>query len=194
MTPPSTPPGPLPPGAVLTPMHAGSDQGSPVRPLAGRVGSGGRQQRQPPPSKPNQTNYALDANRDGRSRSRDRFSTINTFVDVTMRLLSDRAALAWFVLWRDTKPNGVARTAVADLARRMGCSPSTAKRALAELRMKNLVVVTDRGGLGKGPSSYRLPDIGRSAQDEPAEVPRRKRTRGERSSVPTATRPHSESP
>lgn len=167
MTPPSPPPGPLPPGAVLTPMHAGSDQGSPVRPLAGAVGPGGRQQRKPPASKPNQTNHALDANGDGRSRSSNRFATINAFVDVTLRQLSDRAALAWFVLWRDTKPNGVARTAVADLARRMGCSPSKAKRALAELRARNLVVVADRGGLGRGPSSYRLTDTGRIAPDEP---------------------------
>lgn len=167
MTPPSQPPGPLPPGAVLTPMHAESDQGSPVRPLADRDGPGGRQQRKPRASKPNQTHHAPDSKGDGRSRSGNRFGTINTFVDITMRELSDRAALAWLVLWRDTKPNGLARTAVADLARRMGCSPSKAKRALAELRARSLIVVADRGGLGRGPSSYRLTDIGRIAQGEP---------------------------
>lgn len=166
MTPPSPPPGPLPPGAVLTPMHAASDQGSPARPPAARVGPSGRQQRKPPPSKPIKPNQASHANGDGHPPSSNRFATINIFVDVTMRELSDRAALAWFVLWRDTKPNGLARTAVADLARRMGCSLSKAKRALAELRTHNLIDVPIRGGLGRGPSSYRLAGSRRVAEGE----------------------------
>ena len=43
-----------------------------------------------------------------------------------------------------------------DLARRMGCSTATAKRALAELRSRKLIEVADRGRLGGGPSSYRI--------------------------------------
>jgi Mn-dependent DtxR family transcriptional regulator len=73
-----------------------------------------------------------------------------------MRTLSDRAAKAWLVLWRDTKPNGLAKAAISDLARRMGCSAATAKRALAELKKLKLLEIEYRGGLGRGPSAYRL--------------------------------------
>lgn len=74
-----------------------------------------------------------------------------------MRGLSKRASLAWLVLWRDTKPNGLARTGVTDLARRMGSSTATAKRALAELRSRNLIEVVARGRLGIA-NVYRIVD------------------------------------
>jgi len=108
------------------------------------------------PNKPNQTRPSSKSRGKEPRQKLHRFETINTFVDITMRGLSGRAALAWVVLWRDTKPNGLARTGVTDIARRMGCSTATAKRALAELRARNLIEVADRGRLGEGPSSYRL--------------------------------------
>lgn len=159
-------PGPLPPGAVLPPMHVGSNQQASARPAASQDAPSRRQGGRPLGSQPKQSNRVTNAKGDGHLRSGNRFVTINAFVDITMRELSDRAALAWLVLWRDTKPNGLARTAVADLARRMGCSLSKAKRALAELRKKNLLDVPTRGGLGRGPSSYRLADSRTAAGGE----------------------------
>lgn len=159
-------PGPLPPGAVLPPIHAGSGQHASARPAVPQAAASRRQRGQPLASPPKKFNRVTDAKGDGHLRSGNRFVTINAFVDITMRELSDRAALAWLVLWRDTKPNGLARTAVADLARRMGCSLSKAKRALAELRKKNLIDVPTRGGLGRGPSSYRLADTRTAAGRE----------------------------
>ncbi len=147
---------PLPPGEVLPPMTAlGPHQGpvpSPTGAVEGQGPRGGSRQT----NKPNQTRLPPKSpGEEGRNKS-GRFATINTFVDITMRGLSGRAAMAWVVLWRDTKPNGIARTGVTDLARRMGCSTATAKRALAELRSRKLIEVADRGRLGGGPSSYRL--------------------------------------
>jgi hypothetical protein len=95
--------------------------------------------------------------------SRGRFLCINAFLDVTMAGL-DRAALAvWLLLWRDTKPDGLARTSQADLARRAGCDPRTVRRALAILQGAGLVTVVSQGGLNRGLSVYRVDPLGMSA-------------------------------
>lgn len=147
---------PLPPGAVLPPMGAPEAIQGPLRtPEAATLGDAaafGKQR----PNKPNQTRRPSKSPDTKGSHQSSRFASINSFVDITMRGLSGRATLAWVVLWRDTKPNGIARTGITDLARRMGCSTATAKRALAELRTRKLIEVADRGRLGGGPSSYRL--------------------------------------
>ncbi len=147
---------PLPPGAVLPPMVAPEAfQGPPQTPEAAGAGEGNALGNKRP-DEPSQTRPSSKASGQEPRQKLHRFETINTFVDVTMRGLSGRAALAWVVLWRDTKPNGLARTGVTDLARRMGCSTATAKRALAELRKRDLLEISDRGRLGRGPSSYRV--------------------------------------
>jgi hypothetical protein len=88
--------------------------------------------------------------------SRGRFQSINAFLDVTMGAL-DRAELAvWLLLWRDTKPDGLARTSQSDLARRAGCNPRTVRRALAALQLAGLVSVVRQGGLNRGLSVYRV--------------------------------------
>jgi hypothetical protein len=147
---------PLPPGAVLPPMAPPETHSQPVEALlaASELGRIHRTQRQPKgvnqaprSSKPTGDNPALHPSR---------FATINAFVDITMRGLSSRAALVWLVLWRDTKQDGLARTGVTDIARRLNCSRATVKRALAELRRRHLVEVVKRGRLGEGPSSYRV--------------------------------------
>jgi hypothetical protein len=99
-----------------------------------------------------------EGNRKGQSQRAKpgRFGVLNQFVDVTMRGLSDRAVRAWIVLYRDTKPNERVRTGYSDLARRMGCSISTVKRAIRELRQRGLVTVTRRGGPAVGPNEYRV--------------------------------------
>lgn len=162
-------PAPLPPGQVLPPLSpapsgAGSAPGGNAGALGGRGTLPAGLPATPPAATP--TGPAVPTRAaNGREKTaplrkvkspRGRFETINFFTDHTMRGLTDRAVRAWLVLWRDTKQNGLARTGVADLARRMGCSPSTAKRALAELRRLELVEVVSRGKLNMGPSSYRV--------------------------------------
>jgi hypothetical protein len=77
-------------------------------------------------------------------------------VDNIMQTLESRASLAWFTLWRNTKPNGLARIAISDLARRMGCSQDTAKRAIKDLKNAGLLTVVGLGGKYRGVSTYRL--------------------------------------
>lgn len=91
-----------------------------------------------------------------RQRHYGRFTVLNGFVDASMGTLPRAAALVWVCLWRDTKPDGLARTAVADLARRVGVDRSTVLRALPLLVERGLLQVVRRGGLGRGVSVYRV--------------------------------------
>jgi predicted transcriptional regulator len=91
-----------------------------------------------------------------RRKTADRFAVVNAFLDFTAGGLSRAEALTWLVLWRDTKPDGTAKTSVADLARRIGANPSTVKRAVAGLVKGGLLTVVYRGSLRRGPSAYRV--------------------------------------
>jgi hypothetical protein len=81
---------------------------------------------------------------------------LNGFVDGGMGTLPRAAALTWVCLWRDTKPDGLARSAVTDLARRIGGDRSTVIRALRLLGERGRLDVVRRGGLGRGVSVYRV--------------------------------------
>jgi len=81
---------------------------------------------------------------------------LNGFVDGVMGTLPRAAALVWVCLWRDTKPDGLARTAVTDLARRIGGDRRTVLRALRLLADRRLLDTVRRGGLGRGVSTYRV--------------------------------------
>jgi hypothetical protein len=68
-----------------------------------------------------------------------------------------RAELAvWLILYRDAKRDGIARTAILDLARRGGMNRTTAIRALKRLRDRKMLQVLQRGGLNRGLSRYRV--------------------------------------
>ncbi|MCE9629451.1 MAG: hypothetical protein K8S94_01850 [Planctomycetia bacterium] len=100
----------------------------------------------------------------------DRFRVLNDFVDGQMRDVGDAAAKAWFVLYRDTKPDGLVRTGLSDMAIRMGCAVSTAKRAARELKARGLVTLVQKGAPGRGPNVYRVhgkpsPGSGRGGDD-----------------------------
>ena len=85
----------------------------------------------------------------------DRFKTLNTFIDFTLRSLRRNEAAVWLVLYRDTK-EGTARTSIADIARRAGISTRTALRSVASLERRGLLRVVHRGGLRQGVSVYRV--------------------------------------
>ena len=87
--------------------------------------------------------------------TRDRFGTLNAFVDCTMADLSRAEALTWLVLWRDTR-NGTARTSADDIGRRIGASKRAVLTALQKLRDKGLLTRVYKGGLNRGPSTYRV--------------------------------------
>jgi hypothetical protein len=92
----------------------------------------------------------------GKSAAAGRFGVLNAFADVTLATL-DRASIAvWLLLWRDTKPNGLAKTSQANLARRSGVSERSVRRALDTLVRAGLLDVVRRGRIGSGPSTYRV--------------------------------------
>lgn len=96
-----------------------------------------------------------------RRKTGDRFAVLNAFVDFSIRNLSRSQCLVWLVLYRDTKPDGVARASLTDLARRTGADRATVKRAVAALVKDGLLSVVHRGGLRQGPSSYRVLPLAR---------------------------------
>ncbi len=71
--------------------------------------------------------------------------------------LSRAEALTWLVLWRDTK-NGTVRTALTDIARRIGASK---RAAVAGLVKRGLVSRIHRGGMNRGVSVYRVQPLGK---------------------------------
>ena len=85
-----------------------------------------------------------------------RFEVLNAFVDGGMAGLTPHEAAVWLVLYRDTKPDGIARTAVDDIARRAGIGRRTVLRALKRLEALRMLQVTRRGGLNRGASAYRV--------------------------------------
>ena len=99
-----------------------------------------------------------------RKRSGGRFAEINGFVDCTLAKLTPSAVAVWLILWRDTKPNGLARTGQADLARRAGVTERAVRKALVELIAAKLLKVVRRGRVGsdasavsknRGPKAFR---------------------------------------
>ncbi len=85
-----------------------------------------------------------------------RFGTLNAFVDETLGQLDRTAACVWLVLFRDTKPDGNARTGQTDIARRVGVSVRAVYRALRRLRESDLLTVVQKGRLNVGPTVYRI--------------------------------------
>jgi len=60
------------------------------------------------------------------------------------------------ILYRDTKPDGLATTSQDDIARRAGVSVRTVYTALRRLEHLGLLQVVYQGGLNRGVSVYRL--------------------------------------
>jgi hypothetical protein len=89
-----------------------------------------------------------------KARTGGRFQTINAFVDFTLASLTPAEISVWLVLWRDTKPSGVAGTGQTDLARRAGISDRSVRTAIKLLESKGLLEVVKRGGLRRGVSVY----------------------------------------
>jgi DNA-binding transcriptional ArsR family regulator len=123
----------LPPGTVLPPLVT-ADQ--PERPIC------------PPERRERQKSRARGLG--------ERFGPYNRFVDREMATLPRAAALVWFALWRDTKPDGTARAAISDLARRAGANRATISRALRVLTDRGLLDRVRQGGLGRGTNVYRV--------------------------------------
>jgi DNA-binding transcriptional ArsR family regulator len=109
-----------------------------------------------PSGPPSNRGSAKPKEKPGGRPAAGRFAEINAFIDVTARGLELSQFAVWVVLWRDTKPNGLARTSTADLARRAGVSRRTVLRAVKALTKAGLLIVVRVGNLRAGPSVYRV--------------------------------------
>lgn len=85
-----------------------------------------------------------------------RFHHMNTFVDSWMRKLRPSEHTVWFILWRDTNPNGLATCSQRYIATRAGLSEKTVYRAIRTLRKKGLLIVVKQGAIGRGASTYKV--------------------------------------
>lgn len=101
--------------------------------------------------------------RKAKRRHAGRFGVLNSLVDFTLRELSRPELATWLVLYRDSKPDGIARTGQGDIARRIGASKRTVGRALRQLEKRGLVDIVRRGRLGCGPSAYRVRGVSRAS-------------------------------
>jgi hypothetical protein len=81
--------------------------------------------------------------------SLERFLILNDFVDLGLAKLPRSQIATYLVLFRDTRPTGLARTGLSDLARRGGMSRRQATRALRELIRRGAVHVIRPGVPGK---------------------------------------------
>ncbi len=90
-----------------------------------------------------------------KGKAGERFKVLNAFVDFTLADLSRAEIAVWLILWRDTR-DGTARTAYDALARRAGLNRRNVGRAVRRLEQLGLLQVVHRGGLGRGPSRYRV--------------------------------------
>src|SRR5262245_56485790 len=93
--------------------------------------------------------------------SAGRFQCINAFIDATMAMLTPAERAAWLILWRDTKPNGLAETSQMSMARRAGVSDRSIRTALRRLGQIGLITVVHRGSLRRGASVYRVHPLSR---------------------------------
>lgn len=88
--------------------------------------------------------------------TRNRFAVLNAFADFGARLVSTKAQACWWIIYRETKPDGLAQIAHRRIAECIGTSRHTVLRALAELKKAGLLIVVQRGHFGGTPSTYRL--------------------------------------
>ena len=91
-----------------------------------------------------------------RPESVGRFKTMNAFIDRSARLVDTTAQAAWFVLFREVKPNGIAQISQRQVADRIGVSRRTAIRAIQQLEQARLVTAVSRGGLSGEMTAYEV--------------------------------------
>ncbi len=129
---------------------------------------------EPPPEGPPPARRSKTPSNGGRDRPKGksgRFAILNTFLDFTLATLGRNEIAVWLLLYRDTKPEGTARTSIADLARRAGVSKRTALRNVAALERRGLLRIVHRGGLNRGLSIYRVLPLVRESTGDKAVSP-----------------------
>jgi len=86
-----------------------------------------------------------------------RFQVLNQFVDESAKEFNTTAVAVWLVLWRETKPDGLAKVSFNQIGERLGISRRSVMRSVSLLVEAKLVKVVSRGtATGHMPSTYRV--------------------------------------
>jgi biotin operon repressor len=98
---------------------------------------------------------------DGKSdrRAMGRFGVLNRFSDHGARLVDTTAQACWWILFRETQPDGLATVSHQRIAECVGVSSRTVARAIDRLKSAGLLIMVRHGGWQKGPNTYRLRPI-----------------------------------
>jgi len=133
----------IPPGEVLPPMdapprHDEADDAQPGKPKRRKTGD-----------------------------TAGRFAVLNAFADAGARLVNPTAQACWWIIYRETKPDGLARVSHGRVADCIGVSRLTATRAIRRLERAGLLTVVRRGGLAGGASTYRVHSTPKRARSPP---------------------------
>ena len=102
-----------------------------------------------------------------RRRHGDRFAVLNAFADYGARLVNTTAQACWWIVYRETKPDGLARVTQERIAECVGVKRVTVTRAVRGLERAGLLTVVRRGGLGKGPSTCRVHGVPKDEAEPP---------------------------
>jgi predicted transcriptional regulator len=122
------------------------------------------------PSTPTARRTRTGAKPKGTAGTRERFAVLNAFIDCAMCGLGRNDVTVWLVLYRDTR-DGTACTSQADIARRAGVAERTVRRTIGRLKRCGLVSVVYRGGIRRGPSSYRVHPVPRETVNRTKSCP-----------------------
>lgn len=74
-------------------------------------------------------------------KAKERWLTVNEFIDFSMRDLTPVQIKVWMILFRDTKKNGWAKTTMRDMAVRAGAGLKFINKAVKDLEAKGLLKV-----------------------------------------------------
>jgi hypothetical protein len=89
-------------------------------------------------------------------RAAGRFGVLNRFADNGARLVDTTAQACWWILYRETKPDGLATISHQRIAECVGVDRKTVTRALGRLEAARLLTVVRHGGWRRGASTYRV--------------------------------------
>ncbi len=115
---------------------------------------------------PTQDRHSSKVSDSPKRKQRGRFAVLNSFADCGARSVDTTAQACWWILYRETKPNGLARVSQARIAECVGLGRVAVNRALKRLEQAKLLTVVRRGGLHGGPSTYRVYGTPRCIADD----------------------------
>lgn len=114
---------------------------------------------QPRAPRPPEANEPKQKGGKGERHTAGRFGVLNSFADRGARQVDTTAQACWWILFRETQPDGLATVSHQRIAECVGVSSRTVARAIDRLKSAGLLIMVRHGGWQKGPNTYRLRPI-----------------------------------